>query len=196
MASTRKTAKRGGSGKAPGSAKRGTKAAAKRGAKGGAQKAAALQAKDGAKPKRSAAQKKGLAKVAKLMAGIDLCMMTTRGEDGAMHARPMSNNGEVEFDGEAWFFSSQDTAKVLELERDPRVGLTYTGGTKKEPVWIAVEGEADIVRDDETKRALWLDELEQWFQNGPEDPNVVVLHVRAHRIAWWSYGDEGEVDLT
>ena len=41
-------------------------------------------------------------KVATIMKKLDFCLMTTRSADG-MRARPMSNNGEVEFDGDVWF---------------------------------------------------------------------------------------------
>ena len=40
-----------------------------------------------------------------MMRDLDFCMLTTHAADGGLHARPMSNNGEVEFDGDVWFFS-------------------------------------------------------------------------------------------
>ncbi|CAN5910709.1 pyridoxamine 5'-phosphate oxidase family protein [soil metagenome] len=96
------------------------------------------------KPSRNSEQKK----LVKLIRGIDLCMMTTHGSNDALHARPMSNNGEVEFDGDAWFFT-----------------------------W------------------LWLEELGRWFEDGPTDPEVVLIHVKAKRAQWWSYKGEGDVRL-
>jgi general stress protein 26 len=144
---------------------------------------------------RGAGQRKALAKLSKIMRSIDICMMITRGSRGSFHARPMSNNGEVDFDGDAWFFSGRDTAKVRELARDPAVSLTYVGGTKQKPVWIALSGTASIIRDDDVKREMWVDGLERWFENGPEDPAVVLIKVNARRASWWSYDDEGEVEL-
>jgi general stress protein 26 len=38
-------------------------------------------------------------------------------------------------------------------------------------------------------------ELEQWFENGPEDPDVVLIHVEANHAEWWSYEDQGEVRM-
>ena len=155
-------------------------------------------AKTSSAPKRKQAKKeggKGLRDLAKMMRGIDLCMMTTSGEDGVLHTRPMSNNGEVDFDGDAWFFTSRDTLKVEDVEHDDRVALSYVGGTKREPVWISVTGSAEIVDDEDKKKELWLKELEQWFENGPEDPNIVLLHVEAAHASWWSGEGQGEVDL-
>jgi general stress protein 26 len=142
---------------------------------------------------RTKKRRKDLDRLAEMMAGIDFCMMTTHGDRGAFHTRPMSNNGEVELDADTWFFTSKSTCKVEELERDDRVSLSFTGGGKKAPVWIAVTGTAKLVDDVDKKKELWKGELEQWFENGPEDPDVVLIRVRAERAQYWSYEDEGEV---
>ena len=134
--------------------------------------------------------------LSKQMRGIDLCMMSTWTKGGAIRTRPMSNNGEVDFEGEAWFFSWKDSEKVRDLKKNSAVALGYTGGTKTKPVWIAVEGTGRVVTDVAKKNALWLEELERWFGDaGPEDPRVVLVHVKAVRAAFWSYGGEGEVSF-
>lgn len=144
---------------------------------------------------RTRKRSKALESLADVMRGIDLCMMTSHRADGSLHTRPMSNNGEVDFDGDAWFFTSRETPKVEELEADARVGLSYVGGSKRAPVWVAVNGVAEIVDDMEKKKALWLKELDRWFEDGPEDPDVVLIHVRAERATWWRGEEQGEVDL-
>ncbi|MEO6579108.1 MAG: pyridoxamine 5'-phosphate oxidase family protein [Candidatus Limnocylindria bacterium] len=118
-------------------------------------------------------------------------MMTTHALGGALHGRPMSNNGEVEYDGDSWFFAFGDSRKVREIEADAHVELAFIdtpNGT-----WINVEGEAEIVRGEvERKRDLWLDDLDRWFPEGPEDPNVVLIKVRARHIDAWA----GEADYS
>ena len=64
-------------------------------------------------------------------------------------------------------------------------GLFQEKGT-----WVSIEGTAAVVEDDERKRALWEDSLEQWFTEGPEDDDVVLLKVRADRIHAWADGKE------
>jgi general stress protein 26 len=156
-------------------------------------KKSATAGKTGADGK--ARTKKGLAKLARMMRGIDLCMMTTQRDRQSFHTRPMSNNGEVEFDGDAWFFSSRDTPKVKELEADDRVSLSYVGGKKKKPIWIAVTGRGSIVDDVDMKQKLWLDELDRWFENGPTDPDVVLIRVKARHAVWWRGEKQGEIVL-
>jgi general stress protein 26 len=38
------------------------------------------------------------------MKAIDFGMLSTRTEGGAFASRPMSNNGEVDYDGDSYFF--------------------------------------------------------------------------------------------
>jgi general stress protein 26 len=132
--------------------------------------------------------------VAALLAKLDICMFTTRADDGAVHGRPMSNNGEVEWDGDSWFFSFDDTDKVRQIEAEPRVQLGFIDNANH--VWINVEGEATVVRDDtERKKSLWLPDLERWFEKGPEDSDVVLIKVRARHIDAWSKDGDRSFDV-
>ena len=84
--------------------------------------------------------------------------------------------------------------KVTEIEADPNVQLGFID--TEAATWINVEGEATIVRDDvERKRALWLDDLERWFPNGPEDAGVVLIKVRARHIDAWAKDGEWRIDV-
>ena len=125
--------------------------------------------------------------VADAMATIDFCMMQTAGEHG-VNTRPMSNNGDVAYDGDNWFFARADSTKVQELARDDRVQLTFTDSAA--PSFISVWGTGQVIDDAALKRRHWHAGLERWFQNGPEDPRVALIRVRAHRIqAWGRVGD-------
>jgi len=48
-----------------------------------------------------------LADLARKLKKIDFCMLTTRSSDGVMSNRPMSNNGDVEYDGDSYFSPSK-----------------------------------------------------------------------------------------
>jgi general stress protein 26 len=130
-------------------------------------------------------------RIAELIKDIDICMFVTRA-DGVIRGRPMSNNGKVEYDGDSWFFSYRDTPKVEEIETDPNVELAYIATDRG--TWVSIEGTAQVVEDNERKRRLWDKQLEQWFQEGPEDDNVVLLKVSAGRIHAWADGEELEGD--
>lgn len=131
--------------------------------------------------------------IVEMMRDLDLCMLTTHADDGALHTRPMSNNGEVEFDGDVWFFSSAESRKVREIEADARVLVSYSA--PDQGLWLALEGRAEIVRDARKKKELWLSELNQWFENGPTDSSVVLIRIQAERAEHWGKAGDGVVNL-
>jgi general stress protein 26 len=125
--------------------------------------------------------------IAELMKDMDICMFVTS-SDGPMRGRPMSNNGKVEWDGDSWFFAFRDSPKVAEIEADPNVTLAYIATERG--TWISLEGTAEVVEDDAKKRELWQDDLAGWFEEGPDDDDVILLRVRASRIHAWTEGQE------
>jgi general stress protein 26 len=132
--------------------------------------------------------------IAELLRDIDTCMLATRGDDGELHARPMSNNGQVEWDGDSWFFAPADGRLVAEIEANSEAVTTYRADDRF--AWVALSGSADVVDDPEQKRRLWLDELERWFPNGPDDPNVALIRVASTRAQWWTDQGDGIADLS
>jgi general stress protein 26 len=59
-----------------------------------------------------------------------------------------------------------------------------------------VSGTAEVVDDAEQKRKLWLDELERWFPNGPDDPNVALIRVASSAAQWWTDKGDGTANLS
>ena len=60
--------------------------------------------------------------VADKMRDIDFTFLSTRTDGGAIAARPMSNNRQVEYDGDSYFFALADTRTITDIARDPRSG--------------------------------------------------------------------------
>ena len=132
------------------------------------------------------------------MSGIDFPMLTTRTTGGAMASRPMSNNGDVEYDGDSWFFSYDAARSVSDIAEDSQVGLTMTGKPGllgRPPLFLAVQGRAEILRDMALFEAHWVPDLERWFEQGVETPGLVLIKVTATRIHYWDGEEEGELVL-
>ena len=84
------------------------------------------------------------------MAKIDFAMLSTRTDGGAVASRPMSNNGEVAYTGDSFFFTDDSARMVADIAGDPQVGLTFTGAAGLlggPPLFIAIEGEGELIRD-------------------------------------------------
>jgi len=138
--------------------------------------------------------REAIPEIAELLKDIDICMLATRGADGELHARPMSNNGKVEWDGDSWFFAPADGRLVAAIEQHAEAVTTYRADDRF--AWVALSGSAGVVDDPEQKRRLWLDELERWFPNGPDDPNVALIRVASSAAQWWTDKGDGLASLS
>lgn len=144
---------------------------------------------------------KTLSDIAGDMKQIDFCTLTTHAPGGTIGARPMSNNREVEFDGDSYFFTYQNRQMVADIERDANVGVTYLGSAGLKGVlgapgqYIHVEGAAEVIRDKARFAEHWDKSLDRWFPQGVDTPGAVMLKVIATRIHYWDGEDEGEVAM-
>lgn len=136
--------------------------------------------------------------LADAMGKIDFAMLTTRTEGGQLATRPMSNNGEVEYDGDSYYFSWDDARTVADIARDAQVALSFQGKAGllgKPPLFVAVEGTAQLVRDKAAFADHWSADLERWFPDGIDTDGLVMIHVHADRIHYWDGNDEAEVTI-
>ena len=141
---------------------------------------------------------KTMSDLAEGMRDIDFAMLATHGPDGTIAARPMSNNREVDYDGDSYYFTWDSALMVADIGRDPGVTLTFQGKgglLGMRPFFVAVEGEADVIRDKARFAEHWTKGLDRWFDQGVDTPGVVMIHVRATRVHYWDGEDEGEVKL-
>jgi general stress protein 26 len=139
-----------------------------------------------------------LSELSKKMQAIDFSMLFTRAPSGAMAGRPMSNNGEVEYDGDSFFFTFNDSTAVRDIERDSTVALSLAapkGWLGKPGLFIAVEGKAQLIRDKEAFSEHWVKSLDRWFEKGVDTPGIVLIKVHAERVHYWDGEDSGEVKL-
>ena len=122
-------------------------------------------------------------KLRHMMRSIDLCMMTTRMPDGTLRSRPMSNNGEVEPDGDMWFFTDAGSSKVDELQAAPEVNVSFVSSDRQQ--FVSLSGRASLVRDAAKIRELWRPTLKAWFAQGPDTPGIALVRVSAHHAEYW-----------
>ncbi len=126
------------------------------------------------------------------MKDLDICMLSSQSEDGLINARPMSNNGDVEYDGNSFFFSYEDAHVVKEIEGNNHVSLSFNG---KDKLFIAVLGEAKLIHDKEEMEKHWVEDLEKWFEDGLDTPGLVMIHAKASKIRYWEGEEQGEITV-
>jgi general stress protein 26 len=121
-----------------------------------------------------------VAKLARLIDGIQVCMFTTSDVEGRLMSRPMAVQ-QVEFDGDLWFFTKVGGRKAEQIARNPRVNVSLPSRSS----WVSISGEAEIVRDVVKAKELWNAGIEAWFPDGPEDPQIVLVKVHADGAEYW-----------
>ena len=140
---------------------------------------------------------KSIEEISKRMAGIDIAILSTHTENGQIANRPMSNNGDVQYDGTSYYFTFEQSRTVSDIQANPKVALGFTseGGIFSDAIYVAVEGHAELIRDKAAFKAHWTSDLDRWFEQGIDTPGVVLVKVKASRIAYWDGEEEGEVKV-
>lgn len=131
-----------------------------------------------------------VAKIARLISDIQVCMFTTKSDDGSLMSRPLAVQ-EVEFDGDLWFFTKRNGRKVDQIGREPKVNVAFASNSS----WVSVAGEAEIVDDIDKAKALWNTRILAWFPDGPDDPELVLLKVHVDGAEYWDSPGAGVVSL-
>lgn len=141
--------------------------------------------------------KKSLAEIAKEMAGIDIAILSTHTEGGEIANRPMSNNGDVTYDGTSHYFTFEQARVVSDIERNPKVALGFSSasGIFSDGIYVAVEGTAELIRDKAAFQQHWAADLDKWFDKGVDTPGIVLIKVKAARATYWKGSEEGEVEV-
>lgn len=137
-------------------------------------------------------QEKNMSHVKELMKDIDFCILTSRGEKGLLHSRPMSNNRNVEFEGDNYFFTYRDKDVCREIQKDPAVSISFS--IPDEMIFMSVGGKAELLNDKELMKKYWNDELERYFPKGLDEEGIVLIKVKAELITLWE-GEEETVFL-
>jgi len=121
-------------------------------------------------------------KIAKLIKGVRIAMLTSIEEEGHLHSRPMALQ-EVEFDGDIWFFTGKSSPKVHQIEQQPRVNVAFSDPENQ--VYVSLSGRASLVLDKAKNRELWNPSLLAWFPGGLEDPELALLKIDVDGAEYW-----------
>ena len=137
-------------------------------------------------------QHNDIKKLGELIEEINIAMLTTIDEDGTLRSRPMGTQ-QVEFDGDLWFFTGADSAKVYEVRQEQQVNVSYADA--KQQRYVSVSGLAQLVRDRQKMKELWNPIFKAWFPEGLDDPNLALLKVHVTKAEYWESANGVVVQL-
>lgn len=133
-----------------------------------------------------------LKQIAKHLKGLDYCMMTT-GDARTSTSRPMSNNGDVTYDGTSYYFTTSNTKKVRAIKKNPRISLQFVNmSVLRKNVFINIEAKAELITDRELMEEHWVPSLRVWYPDGLETRGLTMIKAKATRIHYWAGLEEGE----
>jgi general stress protein 26 len=136
-------------------------------------------------------RQESIEKLKELLEGIDFCMLTTI-DGGHLRSRPMSTQ-QMEFDGDLWFFTSDNTHKIDEIKKDPRVNAAYS--KPDDNTYVSVSGKAEVVKDQAKIDELWSPILKAWFPEGKDDPHLCLLKIPVDQAEYWDAPSSSIVQL-
>ncbi len=122
-----------------------------------------------------------ISKVTDIINDSKIGMLTTVNEEGALVSRPLAVQ-EVQDDGDMWFFTGLGTSQVAHVRQDPRVNVSFGKSTE----WVSVAGTAHVVTDRQKIHEMWNQVVEAWFPDGPDTPEVCLIHVDSDSAEYWT----------
>ena len=108
--------------------------------------------------------------------------MLTTIDSGSLRSRPMSTQ-QFDFDGDLWFFTSDNTHKVDEIQKYSRINAAYS--QPDENRYVSVSGRAEVVKDRAKIEELWNPIHKAWFPEGLDDPHLCLLKVNVEQAEYW-----------
>jgi len=121
--------------------------------------------------------------ISEIIKKIDICMLTTINKNGSPHTRPMSNNKQVDFNGDLWFFTYEKTHKILEIEGKNEVSVAFSDVGNS--IYLVLQGKGYLIKDKAKISELWKPELKVWFPKGLKEPGIALLKVDSTSAELW-----------
>ena len=134
----------------------------------------------------------GFAKLLTMIEALDVGMLTTEDKNGHLRSRPMVTQRVEE--GVLWFLSARDTPKILEVQKDSEVNVSYADPNNE--VYISVSGVARTFQDPAKVQELWSSGGQRWFPEGPRDPSITILKVKITQAEYWDVNKRTMIKLS
>ncbi|MEO6733134.1 MAG: pyridoxamine 5'-phosphate oxidase family protein [Ferruginibacter sp.] len=126
--------------------------------------------------------KEAVEKLQALVKDIGTCMFFTNTQTGIHNTRPMAVI-EVDVNGNLWFFTNRQSAKIGDIEKDNNVHLVFANPSKDS--YLDIRGRASIEQDGKSIEDKWNPIVKAWFPEGKNDPGLCLLKVKTDEAHYW-----------
>lgn len=136
--------------------------------------------------------KKAVVKLQSLINDIGTCLFFTNTKTGIHNTRPMAVI-EVDMNGNLWFFTNQQSAKVKDIEKDSHVHLVFANPSKDS--YLDLRGRASIEQDRKSIEDKWNPIIKAWFPEGKNDPDLCLIKVKTDEAHYWDTDNTKMVEM-
>ncbi|MGF1556172.1 pyridoxamine 5'-phosphate oxidase family protein [Paucihalobacter sp.] len=85
--------------------------------------------------------------------------------------------------GNIWFLSDVDSEKNSAIKKGNHVQLIFSHSDSNS--FFIVNGQAEIIIDQEKAEELWEPVAQNWFADGKNDPNISIIKVKPQMAYYW-----------
>ena len=121
-------------------------------------------------------------KIKEMVKNIGTCMFFTNTQSGIHNSRPMAVI-ETDINGNLWFFTNRQSAKVSDIEKDSHVHLVFSNPAKD--LYLDLRGRASIEEDRQSIEEKWDPLIKVWFPEGKNDPGLCLIKVKTDEAHYW-----------
>jgi general stress protein 26 len=137
-------------------------------------------------------QKEERNKFKEIVESIITGIFITHTEIDQLKGRPM-NTCRVDNNGNLWFFTNEFSDHVHEICNNNEVFISYASTCSNN--YAMVSGNAYLTRDINKINELYSPAVTEWFPNGLNDPNLLLIRVEPCEVEYWN-GDSGKIIIS
>ena len=116
-----------------------------------------------------------------IVKGFRTTMLVTHEDSGQFRSRPMAI-ADIDDRGIVWLVSSEQSGKVAEIRHDDHVALVFQDDVRR---YVSLTGRARISKDRAKLHAVWQEQFQVWFPDGPDSAEVCLLGVEPTEGEYW-----------
>lgn len=128
------------------------------------------------------AAQENLQVLGKIIGDIRVGMLTTVSTTGEPYSRPMYVQ-QVDEKGDLWFFSSTKSIVVEQIRENSNVLITFADASKNK--FLSAQATASEVFDRARMKELWTPFLKNWYKDGIDTPDIVLLKLEMQHVEYW-----------
>jgi general stress protein 26 len=119
-----------------------------------------------------------------LIKDIRFGMLTHRHNDGMLYSHPLTTQNKL-LDQEPvlHFFIFEKSELANDLRQDGNVNMSYA--SPDDDRYVSIAGIARVTHDPPKVEQLWSPAAQDWFPDGPTDPDLALLAVEITHAEYW-----------